>query len=738
MPRLKVCGVNDAAFAVEAARRGVDFLGLIFAEGSPRMVTVEEARRIVEAVEAARGGRPSPRFAGVFTRHSAEEIADIAARVGLDVVQLHGDYGADAVSALRGKGLEVWLLHGRDGAAEGVADAVLLDGRDGARSGGTGRHADWSLVGRLRREGCRVVLAGGISASDVAGAAATGADVVDVNSSLETSPGVKSVELLDGLLAAFRRGCAGEGGFGKISRMKRFAQPELEVLQEITTAVVRERNVGKLLNQVLTVLDRRMGMRRGTFTLLEGDELRIEASARELNAEERALGRYRIGEGITGLVAKSGRPEIVIDVRKDRRFLNRTQSRRIGEALSFICVPLIRNGDVIGTLSADREMRGDTTSLAKDVALLEIIANLVGEAAAVLREECAERDALKDENRRLRGMVTSENPGGMIGECLEMRSVYEQIRQVAPSEATVLVRGSSGTGKELVAKAIQELSARKGRPFVALNCAALPEALVESELFGHEKGAFTDARERRIGRAEAADGGTMFLDEIGDLSLTVQAKLLRFLQERTFSRVGSNEVLRSDVRFIAATSRNLEDLMEKRLFREDLYYRLSVFPIAMPDLRDRGGDVILLAHHFLSRMSVKYGRDISLISAPALNMLQGYGWPGNVRELENCIERAVLTAKDGVIHGYNLPPALQGDGAEEEPYGEVRAQTLDEQLADAERRILRSAIARHKGNRAAAGRELGVSSRMMNYRLGKLGLLDVGRPRRGLPCQNGL
>ena len=506
---------------------------------------------------------------------------------------------------------------------------------------------------------------------------------------------------------------------------------EIAVLREIASAVVRERNLGKLLEQVIAILDKSMGMRRGTFTILEGDELRIEASARELNAEERALGRYRIGEGITGYVAKTGRPEIVLDIRKDRRFLNRTHSRRAGDALSFVCVPLIRNGEVIGTLSADREMRGETTSLAKDVALLEIIANLLGEAAAALREECAERDALKDENRRLRDIVAPSNPGCMIGECIEMRSVYEQIRQVAPSGATVLVRGASGTGKELVARAIHELSPRKGRPFVALNCAALPESLVESELFGHEKGAFTDARERRIGRAEAADGGTLFLDEIGDLSPSVQVKLLRFLQERTFSRVGSNDVLKSDVRFVAATSRNLEDLMAKKLFREDLYYRLSVFPIAMPDLKDRGGDVVLLAHHFLSCMNVKYGRDIRRISAPALNLLQGYSWPGNVRELENCIERAVLTARDDTIHGYNLPPTVHGGDPGETPYddGEQR-QTLAEQLEDAERRILRQALERHNGNRTAAGRELGVSSRMMNYRLGKLGLIDFGKDRR--------
>ncbi len=497
---------------------------------------------------------------------------------------------------------------------------------------------------------------------------------------------------------------------------------EISVLKAVSSALVRERNVRRLLDEVIEILDSEMGMLRGTITLLEGDELRIEASSRMLNAEERALGRYRIGEGITGLVAKTGRAEVVIDVRKDKRFLNRTRSRGVDEPLSYICVPLIHLGQVIGTLSVDREMRGDTSSLARDLALLEIIANITADAAAACREECAEREALVEENRKLRDMVLSPNPGRLVGDCREMRAVYEQIRQVAPSDATVLVRGSSGTGKELVASAIQSLSSRKDKPFVVLNCSALPEALVESELFGHEKGAFTDARERRIGRAEAANGGTLFLDEIGDLSIPVQVKLLRFLQERTFSRVGSNEVIRSDVRFIAATSRNLEELMAKKLFREDLYYRLSVFPITLPNLSDRSDDVILLAQHFLSRMNVKYGKKVERISPPAVNMLQAYSWPGNVRELENCIERAVLTAKDDCIHSYNLPPALQLAEFAEDPYRPDETRTLEEQMAAFERRVLEDALARHGGNRSAAGRELGVSPRMMTYRLNRVGL----------------
>ncbi|MBQ6247390.1 MAG: sigma 54-interacting transcriptional regulator, partial [Kiritimatiellae bacterium] len=323
-----------------------------------------------------------------------------------------------------------------------------------------------------------------------------------------------------------------------------------------------------------------MDMCRGTFALLQGNELSIEAS-RGLNAEEKAHGRYRLGEGITGRVAQTGRAEVVPDIHADSRFLNRTGARHGACPIAFVCVPLVLLGQVIGTLSVDRPNPPDFTvdAFNRDVALLQIIANITAEAAGVCLKEREERDALVAENRRLRDMLTA-NPGDLLGNCREMRAVYEQIRQVAPSDATVLVRGASGTGKELVARAIQRMSSRKDKPFVTLNCAALPETLIESELFGHEKGSFTGADQRRIGRAEAADGGTLFLDEIGDLSVPLQVKLLRFLQERTFSRIGSNVEIRSDVRFIAATSRNLERMMAEGKFREDLYYRLSVFPIS--------------------------------------------------------------------------------------------------------------------------------------------------------------
>lgn len=502
---------------------------------------------------------------------------------------------------------------------------------------------------------------------------------------------------------------------------KRVVDLELSVIQEISSAIIGEkRDVKTLLEKVLNILDRKMGMLRGTIALLYGNTLAIEAS-HGLDEAEKKLGHYRIGEGITGLVAATGRSHIVPDLRKDPRFLNRTHSRNYQFPVAFLCVPLRHFEEVIGTLSIDRPV-DEETDLNRDTALLEIIANMTAEAARVCIEIHNERESLLEENRKLRSLLNG-NPGQMVGNCREMQVVYEQLRQVAPSEATVLIRGSSGTGKELLARAIVELSSRRDKPFVTLNCAALPETLVESELFGHEKGAFTGAVERRIGRAEAANGGTLFLDEIGDLTLQTQVKLLRFLQEKTFSRVGSNEELHANVRFLAATSRNLEELMEKKLFREDLFYRLNIFPICMPDLSKRKGDILLLANHFLEVMNLRYEKKITKFSSSAVTLLTAYSWPGNVRELENCMERAVLTATGDCIHGYNLPPALQPQGVLTGEMGNADDRApIDVMIANYERKLIMEAIRRQDGNYSAAGRELGISPRMMNYRMNKLGI----------------
>lgn len=493
--------------------------------------------------------------------------------------------------------------------------------------------------------------------------------------------------------------------------------PQLLVIQKISSVITHERDLETMFEKVLEIINLEMGMLLGTFTLRDGDTLHVKVS-RGLTETEKEHGLYHIGEGVTGHVAETGRSHIIPDLRKDPLFLNKTGARHYTEQVAFVCVPLLHHEKVIGTLSIDRPVTPDT-NLESDTAFLEIIASMTADAASAWTQVHAERKSLLDENQKLRNML-QKAPGKLIGNCREMQQVYQELRQVAPTDATVLIRGASGTGKELLAHAIMELSSRKDKPFIALNCAALPESLVESELFGHEKGAFTGAVTRRIGRAEAANGGTLFLDEIGDLTIQTQIKLLRFLQERTFSRVGSNEELHSDVRFLAATSRNLEELMEKKLFREDLFYRLNIFPIMMPPLSQRSSDIILLADHFIEMLNVKYNKTIKQISPSATQLLMSYSWPGNVRELENCMERAVLTATDDCIHSYNLPPSLQS--ATESPIKIPSGGTLDMILSRYEYDVLKETIAKHDGNLSAAGRELGLSPRMMNYRMKRIGL----------------
>jgi Nif-specific regulatory protein len=296
--------------------------------------------------------------------------------------------------------------------------------------------------------------------------------------------------------------------------------------------------------------------------------------------------------------------------------------------------------------------------------------------------------------------------------------VYDQIAQVSQSGTTALIRGESGTGKELVANAIHYNSLRSGRPFIKVNCAALPETVIESELFGHEKGAFTGAVSQRKGRFELADGGTIFLDEIGDLSPATQIKLLRVLQEKELERVGGATTVKADVRVIAATNRNLEELIEDGRFRQDLYYRLNVFPIHVPPLRERGTDVLLLANYFADRFSRDNHKEIKRISTPAIDMLMSYHWPGNVRELENCVERAVLLSNDDVIHGHHLPPTLQTAEAS----GTVHKGTLPDTLDAVERELIVEALKNSRGNKAKAARTLGISERLMGLRVNKHGI----------------
>ncbi len=321
-------------------------------------------------------------------------------------------------------------------------------------------------------------------------------------------------------------------------------------------------------------------------------------------------------------------------------------------------------------------------------------------------------------------MITPDDPR-LIGRSKLMTGVDRLISQVAPGATTVLIRGESGTGKELVARTIHARSGRASGPFVAVNCAALPESVVESELFGHEKGAFTGAIQQRSGRFERAHGGTLFLDEIGDLPPAIQVKLLRVLQERQIERVGGSRPVSIDVRVVAATHQPLEGLIQAGSFREDLYYRLNVFPVHLPPLRDRGADILMLADFFVERFARVHNKEIRRISTPAIDALMGYHWPGNVRELENIMERAVLLSVDRVIHSHHLPPTLQtAEASDTQLQG-----TLQGMLDAYEREILLEALKSHRGNCASAARALGVTERVMGLRVRRYGI-DWRRFRR--------
>jgi Nif-specific regulatory protein len=464
-----------------------------------------------------------------------------------------------------------------------------------------------------------------------------------------------------------------------------------------------------------------MGMHRGTISLVNRNsgEIIIE-EAYGLSNSEQARGKYKVGEGITGKVVETGKPVVIPKISESPFFLDRTGARRKIEKkdISFICVPIKIGSQTVGALSVDR-LFDENVVLDEDLRLLTIISSMISQAVKVRLDAQEERIFLLKENKRLYEELKDRfRPSNIIGNSNKMMEVYDLIAQVAGSDASVLIQGESGTGKELVAHAIHYNSQRAKNPFIKVNCAALPESVIESELFGHEKGAFTGAMTQRKGRFELADGGTLFFDEIGDLSGAIQIKLLRVLQEKEFERVGGNQTINADMRIIAATHRNLEALIKKEQFREDLFYRLNVFPIHAPPLRDRKSDILLLCDHFIEKYNKKSHRDVKRISTPAIDMLMCYHWPGNVRELENCIERAVVLSMDGVIHGHHLPPSRQ---TAEATQTQVKG-SLKENLENVERELIFDALKSSRGNMAKAAAALEITERIMGLRVNTYGI----------------
>lgn len=496
---------------------------------------------------------------------------------------------------------------------------------------------------------------------------------------------------------------------------------ELETLADIARTLSTKSRQEAVLLEVIDVLEHSRSVKRGTIMLLtaDGRELRVEAVKDQKVQQADRVG-YRRGEGITGQVLESGQPRIVPLVSEEPRFKSRLHDRK-DEALSFICVPIGVENETVGTLSVDCNAQG-MPALEELLRFLSIVATMIANDVSARRIARMEREALESENLRLRvEMMEKFQPENMIGNSHLMHEVYTRIHQVAASDTTVLIRGESGTGKELVAAAIHYGSVRAKKPFVKINCAALNENLLESELFGHEKGAFTGALQARIGRVQEAEGGTLFLDEIGDFSPTTQVKLLRVLQERTYERVGSNEQRTANIRIIAATNSNLEAAILANSFRQDLFYRINVFPIHLPPLRARRDDILLLTNFFMKKYSAQMSIEIRRISTPAINMLMAYHWPGNVRELENTIEYAVLMGReDGVIHGHDLPPTLQTPVAIATTGSSQ--DTLKARVAILERDLIVDSLKRHKGTISAAARELGITERMVRYKIKNLGI----------------
>jgi Nif-specific regulatory protein len=412
---------------------------------------------------------------------------------------------------------------------------------------------------------------------------------------------------------------------------------ELTTLYEISKLLGSTLDLEQNLAGILRILNSFMGMQKGTILLY--DPIQHELSIRVavgMTPKEIARGRYQKGEGILGKVMQHGLPMVIPDIGAEPQFLNRTRSRGdlSAQTVAFIAVPIKNGGETIGALSVDR-LFAERVSFEEDVRVLSIVASLIGQAVNLQQRIERERQGLLEQTRSLKQALRGRyRLDGLVGQSKRMREIYEAVQQVSQSRATVLLRGESGTGKELLARAIHHSSPRANGPFIKINCAALPQTLLESELFGHEKGAFTGATTAKKGRFEMADGGSLFLDEIGDLPPDLQSKLLRVLQERSFERVGGTQTVHVDVRIITATHQNLESGITAGRFREDLYYRLNVVPILLPPLRERREDIPLLTEHFLSKHNRENNRKVR-ITGRALQRMLEYDWPGNVRELEN-------------------------------------------------------------------------------------------------------
>jgi len=493
---------------------------------------------------------------------------------------------------------------------------------------------------------------------------------------------------------------------------------ELTLVREVSQLLADQADLRAAFKQIVQNVagQSRLGI-AGAMVLLPGERGdQADICVAEGSALQRPRGPVAPDAvSLAGQVVQRGRPVIVSR-------LSRTPRARLAPGaaapeLSLVAAPILLGGRAAGALSLELGYARDR-DLQHVLRYVTLLASTMAQAVAGSRR-AQERQRLSDETSDLRNRVLeqAEFPR-LVGTSAPLGEVQTQVAQVASADTTVLLRGESGTGKGLIAQAIHHNSPRARKPFVTVSCAALPADLIESELFGYEAGAFTGAQTLKKGRLEMANGGTLFLDEVGELTPAVQVKLLRVLQQREFERLGGTQTIPLNVRVLAATNRNLEKAIASSEFREDLYYRLNVFSIFVPPLRDRKADILLLADHFLERFAREHGKNVRRISTPAIDMLASYHWPGNVRELSNAIERAVVLCDGGVVHAHHLPPTLQTA----ESSGTAANQSLEEIVEAVEKDALQDALKQSRGNRALAARLLRTTRRIFNYKVRNYGI----------------
>jgi len=446
-----------------------------------------------------------------------------------------------------------------------------------------------------------------------------------------------------------------------------------------------------------------------TVLIAEDDKNTREGLARALGSDYKVL-LAESGERALEVMGATPVDVLLSDIRMPGMDGMTLLSRTMARTPQPVCIMLTAYGNV--EVAVEAMKRGAYDFLTKPVNLDHL--DLLLQRALRSRQVETENATLREELNRHYGL---EN---ILGQSPRMREVFDVVKQAAPSAATILLNGESGTGKELVAHAIHRLSPRAQGPFIPVHCASLSANLLESELFGHEKGAFTGAADRRLGRFELADGGTLFLDEISEIEPSIQVKLLRVLEERTFERVGGNETLEVDIRLIAATNRDLKAMVEQGKFRQDLFFRLDVVSITLPPLRDREEDVVLLCHHFLKEFAQKNNKAITEFTPDALQILSAYAWPGNVRELRNVIERMVVLSRGPKLTARDLPASLRQAVQQDPTQGAwrgVKGLTGADSLESAERNLIQAALKRRQGNRTQAAAQLGISRRTLQRKL---------------------